>query len=247
MKKILKKWCQSPLYGGIDMTLYEAIFMRRSVKKYDMTPLGNEVLEGIKKFLASINQLDGQKVQFEVVSADAVKNAYAPHYIFSYCEESDAAFANVGYVLQKADLYIQSIGLGSWWIGMPKPKEKKQNFCIMLGFGKTAVPQRKGEQDFNRLPINEITDVDNQIAKAVRLAPSAVNSQPWKLHFENGKVIINYFGRGIMKTLLKKLNKLDVGIATRHIEVALLNEGKEIKSITPMGKGNDFKIEIVYS
>jgi hypothetical protein len=116
----------------------------------------------------------------------------------------------------------------------------------MLGFGKTTVPQRKVEQDFNRLPVNEISDADNAIAEAARLAPSAMNSQPWKLHFENGKVTISYFGRGMMKALLKKLNKLDVGIVTRHVEVALLNEGKEIKSIIPKKTANGFDIEVLY-
>jgi nitroreductase len=229
------------------MTLYEAIFIRRSVKKYDMTPLAHELVEDIKQYIAGIKQLDGQHAQFEIVPADMVHSASVPHYILAYCEENDAAHVNAGYVLQKIDLYIQSTGLGSWWIGMQKPKNKKKNFCILLGFGKTNIGQRKGEQDFDRLPVNEISDADNAIAKAARLAPSAVNSQPWKLHFENGKVIIKYFGRGPLKIFLKKLNKIDLGIVTRHVEVALLNEGREIKSITPKGAGKEFEIEIIYT
>jgi nitroreductase len=228
------------------MPLYEAIFIRRSVKKYAMTPLGNQVLEDIKQYVAATKQLDGQNARFEFVQAAAVRNASVPHYILAYCGENDAAWANVGYVLQKADLYIQSIGLGSWWIGMQKPKEKSDGFCVLLGFGKTDVEPRKGEQDFNRFPVNEISDADNTIAKAARLAPSAANSQPWKLHFENGKVIIKYVGRGMMRIFLKKMNKIDVGIVTRHVETALLHEGKKILSITPKEAEKDLEIEITY-
>ncbi len=34
------------------MTSYETIFIRRSAKKYDMTPLDNQVLENIKQYVA---------------------------------------------------------------------------------------------------------------------------------------------------------------------------------------------------
>jgi hypothetical protein len=230
------------------MTLYEKIFIRRSAKHYEPTPLADDVLGGIKNFVAETKQLDGQNGRFEVVSADAVKNASVPHYILSYCEENDAAYANVGYVMQKADLYIQSIGLGSWWIGLQKPKTPAEDFCILMGFGNTTVPERSKETDFNRLSINEISATDNAVARAARLAPSAVNSQPWKLYFENNKVTIKYFGRGLVKMILqKKLNKIDLGIVTRHVEVALLHEGKEITSITPRGAGKEFQIEVFYT
>jgi nitroreductase len=230
------------------MTLYETIFIRRSAKQYNSNPLTDDVLANIKKFIAETKQFDGQNSKFEVVASDAVKNASVPHYILSYCEENDASYANVGYVLEKLDLYIQSIGLGSWWIGMQKPKAVAKNFCILMGFGNTIVPQRTKETDFNRLPINEISDTDNTISRAARLAPSAMNSQPWKLSFEKNKVTIAYFGRGFAKMILqKKMNKIDLGIVTRHVEVALLHEGKKITSITPRGTGKEFQIEIVYT
>jgi nitroreductase len=229
------------------MTLYEAVFIRRSVRKFDMIPLRGEIIDDIKKFITETRQMNGQKAGFEVVSADAVNGASAPHYILSYSAGNDDAFANVGYVMQKADLYIQSIGLGSLWLGMTQPKNKRADFCILLAFGKTDVPQRKGIQDFNRLPLNQISNADNAAANTARLAPSAMNTQPWKLFFEDGKITINYFGRGFMKAVLKnKLNKIDLGIVTRHIETALLYEGKEIRSINPKSKNKSFAIEIIY-
>ncbi|MDR3072292.1 MAG: hypothetical protein LBU41_02245 [Clostridiales Family XIII bacterium] len=230
------------------MTLYETIFVRRAVRKFDSSPLDTATIESVKKLITDTPQLAGQSARFEIVSGDKVHGgAPAPHYLLAYCEENDSAYANVGYIVQNVDLYLQSIGLGSVWLGMAKPNEPEQNYCILLAFGKTDVPLRKSAEEFTRLPMSDVSDTDNAIAKAARLAPSAMNSQPWKLHFENGKIVIQYFGRGLMKLMLrKKLNKIDLGIITRHVEVALQKEGKTIRSITPKKVGKSFEIEVTY-
>jgi nitroreductase len=231
------------------MTLYETIFVRRSVRKFDLNPLDSSTVETVTQFIADTPQLIGQSARFELVSADKVHGgAAAPHYILAYCEENDSAYANVGYVLQKVDLYLQSIGLGSVWLGMAKPNEPGQGYCILLAFGKTDIPLRVSEKEFERLPVEKISDQVNTIAEAARLAPSAVNSQPWKLHFDKGKVVIQYFGRGAMKLMLrKKLSKIDLGIVTRHVEIALLQEGKTIQGISTHTNGKSFEMEVTYS
>jgi len=227
--------------------LYETIFKRRAVRKYDMTPLDAEMLDGIQKLLDEAEQMAGQEARFEIVSADKVKGVSAPHYILSYCTPGDAAYANVGYVLEKADLYIQSLGLGALWLGMAKPKESENDYCIMLAFGKTDVPFRTDEQEFDRLPLGEISDSDNAIVQAARLAPSACNSQPWKLRFEDGCVTVRYFGRGLMRMILKpKMNKVDIGIVSRHIATALGHEGKTIATVTAKTVDKTPEIEIRY-
>ena len=227
--------------------LYETIFKRRAVRKYDMTPLDTETLAAIRRLLDETEQMSEQNARFEIVSADNVKSATAPYYIMSYCKPGDAEYANVGYVLEKADLYIQSLGLGALWLGMAKPKEDESDFCIMLAFGKSDVPFRTKEQEFNRLPVSEISTDDNTIAQAARLAPSACNSQPWKLHFEDGCVTVRYFGRGLMKIILKsKMNKVDIGIVTRHIVTALEHEGKMITAVTAKTVNKTPEVEIKF-
>ena len=230
------------------MTLYETIFTRRAVRSYDMAALGSAALAEIRAFVSAIEQLDGQCARIEIVAADKVKNDIAPHYILAYCGAGDCAYMNVGYVLQKVDLYLQSKGYGSLWLGMAKPSEPNDDFCIMLAFGKTNVPPRQNNDEFKRLPIDEISNTDNDVAQAARLAPSAMNSQPWKLDFTENKVCIHYFGRGISKLILKnKLSKIDLGIVSRHIELALLNEGKTVQRIFPQTDKKRFSIEVVYN
>jgi len=229
------------------MTLYETIFTRRAVRSYDMTVLDSKALAEIRAFIDATNQLGGQSARLEIVTADKVKNDIAPYYILAHCEANDHAYMNVGYVLQNVDLYLQSNGYGSLWLGMAKPSESDNDFCIMLAFGKTNVSPRKDISEFKRLPISDVSNEDNSISQAARLAPSAVNSQPWKLDFSDGKATVRYFGRGIMKLILKnKLSKIDLGIVTRHIEVALQNEGKTIKAITPITDKKGFAIEVTY-
>jgi hypothetical protein len=230
------------------MTLYEAIFTRRQVRQFNNAPLEKQILEDILRCVSEADQLAGQRASFEIASADTVSGGgSAPHYLLSYCDDSSAAYTNVGYVLQKADLYIQSIGLGSGWFMGPKPVNNGENFCIALAFGNTDVPMRKSPDEFKRLPIEKISPVNNDVATAVRLAPSAMNSQPWKLEFEDGKVIVKDFGRGVMRVVLRnKLNKIDIGIAARHAALALMQEGKKITSIAPSATKKEFEVEILF-
>lgn len=229
------------------MTLYETIFMRRSVRSYDETPLDESAIADLRAFLDATKPMDGQTARFEIVGADKVKNTAAPHYILAYCAENDGAYANVGYTLENADLYLQSKGYGSLWLGTAKPNEQSGDFCIMLAFGKTDVPPRKNAGEFKRLLIGEISDADNTVSQAARLAPSAMNSQPWKLGFSDGKITVRYHGRGVTQLILKKkLSKIDLGIVTRHLEIALTGEGKTIQTVTSLTSGKDFATEISY-
>lgn len=228
------------------MNLYQTMFTRRSVRQYEKDRLNAETLSAIQAYINETKQFDGQNARFKVVTGEEA-NINHPYAILAYCDADAAAYANIGFVLEKADLYIQSIGLGSLWLGMAKPKDAEKDFCVMLAFGRTSVPFRSGEADFNRLPLAEISDSDSNAAKAARLAPSAVNSQPWKLSFSENSVIISYSGRGMMKAMLKKkLSKIDLGICTRFVVEALRYEGMHIKSITPQDDGGNFYIKITY-
>lgn len=232
----------------MSQSLYNTIFTRRAVRNYDRTSLDENTLNDIYTFLQNIRQLPGQQADFEILPGHEVKNSIAPHYLIAYCESNSSAHANVGFFFQHADLYLQSIGLGSLWVGATEPKNPKENYCIAIAFGKTDVPARTSVADFSRLPMKDISNEDNSIAAAARLAPSAANFQPWKFQFGEDKVEIKYFGRGPFKALpkLKLMNKLDVGIAAYHMVLAIKHEGKDIISVVPISQGKEFKIEITY-
>lgn len=229
------------------MTLYDAISVRRQVRQYSPEPLDPHILSSILAFAQKAEQMEGQWVKLRLAAAGEAEGGPAPHYLFSWCEATAAAYANAGYVLQKADLHLQSLGLGSGWFMSVKPREGRGNFCIALAFGRTGTPLRRGPEEFKRLPLRAISDGDGPAARAVRLAPSSLNSQPWQLSFEPGRLILHDRGRDFRRFILKnKLNRIDLGIAARHAVLALEQEGKHTLSVIPKMEGENFTIEITY-
>ena len=229
------------------MTLYETIFARRSVRQFDKTPLGAEALAEIKKYTENAEQLRGQSARFQFAEAGRLKGGFSPHAILAFADGSDAALINIGYTLQGVDLWLQSVGYGSIWCGMASPKEKDSDYHILLGFGKTDVPLRTGENEFKRKKITDISNEDNAAARAARIAPSAVNFQPWKLTFASGKVTAAAHVRGVGRVLPGRLYLFDLGIVTKHLEVALVHENKKVTAVDVTGKGKDSFVEIGYA
>ena len=229
------------------MTLYKTIFVRRSVRQYDSMLLDEAVLSEIRNYLDSVKQVSNQPARFEIVGNEELKGGLAPYAILAYADDSDFSYVNIGYTLQGVDLYLQSIGYGSVWCGMAKPKETAADYRILLGFGKTGAPLRNGDEGFKRKKITDISNENNMVAQAARLAPSAVNLQPWKLVFADGSVTVKSNVRGIGKVLPGRLYLFDLGIVLKHVELALEHEGKTIASFAFMGKGSAAMINVSYS
>lgn len=229
------------------MTHYEAMFIRRSVRQYAPEPLPQEALDEILAYAAAVEPLPGQQAQYRLLTPEEMGLKLAPHYLAASCESGNEAYANLGYVLEKLDLELQSRGLGSLWYGMKLPRDSRPDDAIVMAFGRTAVPPRTAGTEFSRLPLAELSDGDDAVLRAMRLAPSAVNSQPWVFRRGDKELEIAYKGRGLLKGRLeKKLNKIDLGIVTRFAVTALEQEGKQILSLRPETEGREFRILIRY-
>jgi hypothetical protein len=95
--------------------------------------------------------------------------------------------------------------------------------------------------------VNEISNDDNSVARAARLAPSARNTQPWQFTFNDKELVINYQGRGLFKGLMKKkLSKIDLGIVLRCAETALVRYGEKVRGIEVNDDEDDISIRISY-
>lgn len=208
-------------------TLKEIIYKRKSTRKYDMTLLEDNILEDIRRHLSEIKSLyDDIKIEFEIIKGDNVKGMFAvkaPHYLMISSEVKDSCFTNAGFMLQQMDLYLQSIGLGSCWLGSAKPPVKPKHpleFVIMLAFGKPQGNPYRSLSEFKRKPLNEISDTADKRLEAARLAPSGINSQPW--YFVGGGNVFNVYceKHGTIKALIyERMNKIDIGIALSHLYV----------------------------
>lgn len=226
--------------------LYNAIFSRKSVRRYDMAPLNEVELNAIESFFKGVKRLDPDiKTDFTIISGEQVKGllgmkfTMAPHFIFFYSEQKDDYAINTGFMLQQLDLYLSSIGLGCCWLGIAKPQKEIElskdglKYVIMLAFGKSAEPvHRRSSEEFKRLEINEISFAKGveTILEPVRLAPSAGNSQPWLFTGDVNKITVCKKKVNLIKAqLYGKMNYIDIGIALCHLWLSIENQSKSVE------------------
>ena len=121
------------------------------------------------------------------------------------------------------DLHLQSLGLGVCWLGMGRMNPKTttvvegMKFVIMLAFGHPKGDQLRHDlKGFKRKTLEQIADQLDPRLEPARLAPSAVNSQPWYFTHEGD----NIHAYRNPNDRLNYMNQIDMGIALAHLYVA---------------------------
>jgi nitroreductase len=219
--------------------LYTAIFKRKSIRDYDLTPLDQKLLDEISENLHSLKPMTtGIKTEFKIISSDQLKRGVmkkAPHYIATFSEAKDVYRANVGFMLQQMDLYFSATGLGSCWLGIPKPTKEviecsKFEFVILMGFGNSRETlHRTSVSQFKRKTLSEITDIEggDELLEPARLAPSAVNWQNWYFTGDKNLIHAYSFKPSFLRRLGGKYFPINVGIAVCHLDVAAEHFGRK--------------------
>ena len=202
------------------MTLNEMIYKRKSCRSFTGVPVDAGMIETIKAFEMTPLYPD-IKTRWDIVPRNQVKCICpwtTPQLITIYSEETEGYLENIGFLFQQMDLYLQTLGLGVCWLGMGRmnPKTTTQvegmKFVIMLAFGHPKGDQlRQTTKSFKRKSMEQITDKADPRLEPARLAPSAVNSQPWYFVHE---------GDTIHVWCSKKGSRLDAGIALAHLYVS---------------------------
>ena len=215
--------------------LLSGVFKRKSVRKYS-GQLTDEELARVKDYLQQLKPLCPEiRVEYEIVPCKDTNCKFNAEWcLIVYSEEANLWLANVGYLLEQWDLYLATLNVGVCWYGMGKVEENEKNgmkYGIMLCFGKACEEDfRKDESEFNRKKASEIWKgaTNAKLPEIVRLAPSAVNSQPWQV-VEEGNQLSVYRVKGntpvLSNVLFKRWNKVDVGIFLAFLDVALESEG----------------------
>ena len=201
------------------MTLNEMVIKRKFCRSFTCKPVDGAMIEKILSF--ELKPLYPEiKVRMDIVSRDKVKCICpwtTPQLITIYSEEADGYRENIGFLFQQMDLCLQTLGLGVCWLRMGRMNPKTTTaidgvkFVIMLAFGHPKGDQLRHDlKGFKRKPMEQITDRPDPRLEPARLAPSAVNSQPW--FFANEDNIIHIY-------CSKKGSRLDAGIALAHLYV----------------------------
>ena len=203
------------------MDLNSQIYQRKSCRKYSDEEIDFTLID---EFLSNVNPLIPEiNYSYQIFKKEEVniKTRWSAPYYIAICSEKKENYGlNVGFIFQQLSLYLQSIGIGSCWVGLESIKEKNPEFVILIAFGKSDDLTRDISK-FKRKKLSEISDFEDEELTPARLAPSAVNSQPWYFkHTDEGFDVYKIKYNVVKRKILGKWNDIDVGIALSHLYVS---------------------------
>lgn len=210
---------------------FEILHKRKSVRKFSKNiSISEKELSDITKHIEELNPLFSEiKIHIELVKTEN-NSSKGEYNILFYSEKQNGYLENAGYILEQMDLFLNTINIGVCWIGMAKSNHNivdSLHYVIMMTIGKISSNDlRDNLSQFKRKKINDIWSGDSykQIANTLRLAPSALNIQPWKVVSENSQIKLYRTSNFLSKISLGKIsyfNSIDIGIALLFIEIAL--------------------------
>jgi nitroreductase len=225
--------------------LFEFIFKRKSVRKYDPAPLDAKTLSEIENFIKNVKPLnDNIETEMIIVPKNDVTvmlPVISPQYLVISSESKEGYLVNAGFLLQQIDLFLSSIGIGCCYMGMAQPKKEirksmKLEFVIIMALGKPAEPLHRDKiSEFQRKSLSAITNMSDafDLLEAVRLAPSASNNQPWFLTGTGNQVNFYCVVSSFLKAIVyDKFNRISMGIALYHLKLAAEHAGRTVEIVT---------------
>ncbi|MDR1550202.1 MAG: nitroreductase family protein [Hungatella sp.] len=220
------------------MNLYQMIFKRRSIRKFKKEEVPGQLLKDILYFGENIPRLHGD-IQIKLGISEnmeehlPVKGLWkveAPYYLVFYSEEKEGYLANAGYVLEHVLLYMTGKGLGTCYLGNtkvpePGPTGLKQVIVVAFGYPKTLL--YRDPATAKRLPLKELCvfkedagESLKNILKAVRLAPSAMNTQPWRFIVYRDKIYVFSCREFLPSSSFVSMREICMGIMLAHLTIA---------------------------
>ena len=220
--------------------LYEMIFKRKSFhlfRNIGKEHITDEELEELENMFYKFQPLvKNIKVKIKVVKDSTTCKRGQEYCVLFYSEIKENYLQNIGYLGEQLDLYLVSKNIGTLWFGIGKVKEKELDgldFVIMIAIAKVDSPLkfRKDMYKSKRKEVSEIWSGNSylDIANIVRFAPSACNTQPWKVEASDDMIKVYRYRkegkRGIMpKNFVIYYNQIDIGIFLCFLELCLDNK-----------------------
>ena len=220
----------------MDNNLYDMIFKRKSFhlfRNIGNEKISEEELKDIEKEFSKLKPLvEDIKVKIKIVKKESIIRGQE-YCILFYSEKKENYLQNIGYIGEQLDLYLVSKNIGTLWFGIGKPDERELDdldFVIMIAIAKVDSPDkfRKDMYKSKRKELSEIWEGNSylDIANIVRFAPSACNTQPWRVTSTNNELKVYRYRkegkRGIMpKNMVIYYNQIDIGIFLCFLELCL--------------------------
>ena len=176
-------------------------------------------------------------------------------FLGSTIPDEPGALEALGYEFEQLILYMTSLGLGTCWLGgtfnrsaFARAMEIREGdlFPILSPVGYPAIKKRIGEDFFRRaLKANQrkpweklffANDFSSPLTKKasgpyqyplemLRLAPSAVNLQPWRVLLKDGSYHFLLHRTTSEPSGAVDMQRIDLGIAICHFHLAALESG----------------------
>lgn len=228
------------------MSLYEAVYTRKSVRKYNLKPIKDDQLELIIRFAKSLPMLFPD-IMVEYTILDCTNKNYqknyfnkfqpfkveAPYYLIISSTRNAGYYINAGYLMQQISLYLTSKNVGSCFLGATRLKnqvivDSNMEHIITLAFGESNKKVYRISDKAKRLPEKDtviykedVLEVVKKIIKAGRLAPSSMNGQPWRFLAYKNRIHVFCKKDWIKSERISKLKQIDIGVAISNMLVAI--------------------------
>lgn len=204
------------------------IYERHSVRSYSNRKITGETLDKMLAKIADIEQESGLHIEFHESSRKVFTSPMMkvigwkgdPGYIVLAGRDDEDLDEKCGYYGEKLVLYLQSIGLGTCWVGMFKKggleidlnAEERPLITIAVGYGNDAGKPHKSKSIAEVCDITDMSEALRAGVDAALAAPTAVNQQKFKISMVDGEPVITAPGKG-------PFIKVDLGIVKYHFEV----------------------------
>lgn len=232
------------------MNLYEAIGSRHSVRKYADREVPERLRGQILAYCEKTSRLN-DRIRTELEILDNTKKKVelkglwkvdAPYYLAFYSEPEAGYERNAGYMMEQLILYMTVKGLGTCYLGgvrlKPQPKNGKR-LVMIVAFGWPEGKLYRESPLAKRLPLNELCIFKEEageqiktVLKAARLAPSALNAQPWRFIVYADRIYV-FARRGKLPlNSTTALKDFSIGIMLSHIMLAAEELWMELETVT---------------
>jgi hypothetical protein len=228
---------------------------RKSVRNYSGEAIKSTELGMLKAFINELNTADsvfGNKVRLQLLengSGNGNLGTYgvikgAQSFMAAACKKGAHDLEDVGYQFEKLILFATGLGLGTVILGgtfsrggfakaMKLQEGETLPVVSPVGYegGKKSLLGRLVKSNAgNRKPWGELFFDGNfgaplssgddfaEVLEAVRQAPSAMNAQPWRIVKDDGG--FHFYSAGTVD-----MNRIDMGIALCHFEIAAAEKG----------------------
>ncbi len=213
------------------MELKEAIKLRHTVRKFKADSIPEDIVAKINSRIEELNSRynlsmrlvqDFNKGVWSILKF--ISKNTSNFVLLAIKEENDKQKEFLGYASSDLMLYIQTLGLNSWWIGGTYSNKVEQfasqeivRGILVIGYGENQGKPHKSKTyeevaSYKGEPPSWFKDG----VQAALDAPTAMNKQAFKIEGEDNKVKIIYKESGFSNE--------DLGIVKHHFEIGA---GKE--------------------